>query len=56
MSDQKKIRTDFNPITGATLVTKFNGTKQFSDNWNAIFGKKEKVVESNFETSGNETE
>lgn len=52
MSEQHKVRTDFNDVTGNTIVTKYNTTKQFSDNWDAIFNKKEETnVESNCETS-----
>lgn len=57
MSEQRKVRTDFNPHTGATIVTKYNTSKQFSDNWDAIFGKKkEENIESNSKTSSNEAE
>lgn len=58
MSEQRKVRTDYNNITGKSIVT--NHQVDISqDHWDSIFGKKdkkEKVFESNFETSSNETE
>lgn len=44
MAEQRKVRTDFNNITGKTIVT--NQQVEISqDHWDSIFGKKEKKQE-----------
>lgn len=51
MSEQRKVRTDFNESTGKTIVTNHQVDIP-QDRWDAIFGKKEtKKEETNVESN-----